>query len=82
MGSKSDLPTMTKSSEVLRELEIPHEIKIISAHRTTKLMYEFNKRVFGFKYEGTLKERDFVDGKYVDRLILALLRKDWLNETR
>tara|TARA_B100000470_G_scaffold63249_2_gene48014 strand:+ start:1648 stop:2121 length:474 start_codon:yes stop_codon:yes gene_type:complete len=41
MGSKSDLPTMTKSSEVLRELEISHEIKIISAHRTTKLMYEF-----------------------------------------
>ena len=41
MGSKSDLPTMTKSSEVLRELEISHEIKIISAHRTTKLMYEY-----------------------------------------
>lgn len=32
---------MTKTSEVLRELEISHEIKIISAHRTTKLMYEF-----------------------------------------
>ena len=43
MGSKSDLPTMTKSSEVLRELEISHEIKIISAHRTTKLMYEFSE---------------------------------------
>ena len=41
MGSKSDLPTMTKTSEVLRELEISHEIKIISAHRTTKLMYEY-----------------------------------------
>ena len=41
MGSKSDLPTMTKTSEVLRELEISHEIKIISAHRTTKLMYDF-----------------------------------------
>ena len=41
MGSISDLPTMTKTSEVLRELEISHEIKIISAHRTTKLMYEF-----------------------------------------
>jgi 5-(carboxyamino)imidazole ribonucleotide mutase len=41
MGSKSDLPTMTKTSEVLRELEISHEIKIISAQRTTKLMYEF-----------------------------------------
>ena len=41
MGSKSDLPTMTITSEALRELEISHELKIISAHRTTKLMYEF-----------------------------------------
>tara|TARA_B110000263_G_scaffold109023_1_gene95311 strand:- start:643 stop:1116 length:474 start_codon:yes stop_codon:yes gene_type:complete len=41
MGSKSDLDTMRLSSEVLRELEIPHEIKIISAHRTPDLMYSF-----------------------------------------
>jgi 5-(carboxyamino)imidazole ribonucleotide mutase len=41
MGSKSDLDTMRLSSEVLRELEIPHEIKIISAHRTPDLMYNF-----------------------------------------
>jgi 5-(carboxyamino)imidazole ribonucleotide mutase len=43
MGSKSDLDTMNLASEVLRELEIPHEIKIVSAHRTPELMYEFAK---------------------------------------
>lgn len=43
MGSKSDLDTMRLASEVLRELEVNHEIKIISAHRTPDLMYEFAK---------------------------------------
>ena len=44
MGSKSDLDTMRLASEVLRELEIPHETKIISAHRTPDLMFEFAKK--------------------------------------
>lgn len=43
MGSKSDLDTMIIASEVLRELEVSHEIKIISAHRTPDLMFEFAK---------------------------------------
>ena len=43
MGSKSDLDTMKIASEVLRELEVSHEIKIISAHRTPDLMFEFAK---------------------------------------
>ena len=43
MGSKSDLDTMRMASEVLRELEVSHEIKIISAHRTPDLMFEFAK---------------------------------------
>ena len=43
MGSKSDLYTMRIASEVLRELEVSHEIKIISAHRTPDLMFEFAK---------------------------------------
>ena len=43
MGSKSDLDTMSIASEVLRELEVSHEIKIISAHRTPDLMFEFAK---------------------------------------
>ncbi len=33
MGSESDLPVMEKAAEVLRELDIPHEVDISSAHR-------------------------------------------------
>jgi len=43
MGSKSDLDTMRLASEVLRELDVSHETKIVSAHRTPDLMYEFAK---------------------------------------
>ena len=43
MGSKTDLDTMNLASEVLRELEISHETKIISAHRSPDLMYDFAK---------------------------------------
>tara|TARA_B000000565_G_scaffold227119_1_gene183691 strand:+ start:353 stop:820 length:468 start_codon:yes stop_codon:yes gene_type:complete len=41
MGSQSDWQTMRKASEVLEELLIPHEIKIVSAHRTPKRMAEY-----------------------------------------
>ncbi len=43
MGSKSDLDIMRLASEVLRDLDISHETKIISAHRTPDLMYDFAK---------------------------------------
>ena len=41
MGSKSDLDTMQHATEVLEELNIPYEMKIISAHRTPNLMFEY-----------------------------------------
>lgn len=41
MGSRSDLPTMRHAAEVLRELDVPHEVRIVSAHRTPGLMSEF-----------------------------------------
>ena len=34
MGSDSDLPVMTAAVEALTELEIPHEVRVLSAHRT------------------------------------------------
>jgi len=34
MGSKSDLPAMQGAIDVLNELGIPHEVRILSAHRT------------------------------------------------
>ena len=44
MGSKSDLDTMQHAAEVLKELDIPYEMKIISAHRTPNLMFEYAEK--------------------------------------
>ncbi|MGB9734138.1 MAG: 5-(carboxyamino)imidazole ribonucleotide mutase [Conexivisphaera sp.] len=43
MGSKSDWDVMRGSSEVLKLLGIPHEVRVISAHRTPELMFEYAK---------------------------------------
>jgi 5-(carboxyamino)imidazole ribonucleotide mutase len=43
MGSKSDWPTMEQASLVLDEFGVPHESKIVSAHRTPDLLFEFAK---------------------------------------
>ena len=41
MGSKSDLPTLQAATGPLEELGVGFEIKIVSAHRTPKRLYEF-----------------------------------------
>jgi len=41
MGSKSDWDTMKHAAEVLAAFKIPHEQKIVSAHRTPSLMTEY-----------------------------------------
>jgi 5-(carboxyamino)imidazole ribonucleotide mutase len=41
MGSKSDWDTMRHASEILMELGVPHETKIVSAHRTPRLLAEY-----------------------------------------
>lgn len=41
MGSKSDWETMRAASETLAEFEVPHESRVISAHRTPELMARF-----------------------------------------
>ena len=41
MGSDSDLHIMKEASVVLNEFNIPHEIKIVSAHRTPAYMFDF-----------------------------------------
>lgn len=43
MGSQSDWPTMRKAAEVLEELEVEHEARIVSAHRTPDRMVAFAK---------------------------------------
>lgn len=41
MGSQSDWPTMKLASEVLTELGVAHESKIVSAHRTPERLYDY-----------------------------------------
>ncbi|MDC3231662.1 5-(carboxyamino)imidazole ribonucleotide mutase [Candidatus Pelagibacter sp.] len=41
MGSQSDFKTMKLARNILKTLKIPFEVKIISAHRTPKRMYEY-----------------------------------------
>ncbi len=43
MGSKSDLPTMQPAADVLEELGVKFEIKVVSAHRTPEAMFEYAK---------------------------------------
>jgi 5-(carboxyamino)imidazole ribonucleotide mutase len=41
MGSKSDWETMSHACEILETFEIPFEKKVVSAHRTPDLMFEY-----------------------------------------
>lgn len=41
MGSKSDWETMKEAALLLKELSIPYEARIVSAHRTPELMFEY-----------------------------------------
>ena len=43
MGSKSDWETMQRTSETLTKLGVPHECRIVSAHRTPDWMAEYAK---------------------------------------
>ena len=49
-GSKSDLPVMEACVDILNEMGIPNEIKVISAHRNPKKLMEY---VTGLKDNGT-----------------------------
>ena len=41
MGSKSDWPAMKNATEILEELGVSYEVKVVSAHRTPDLMFEY-----------------------------------------
>lgn len=47
MGSKSDWPTMEAASRTLDEFGVGHETKVVSAHRTPDLLFEFAKSAEG-----------------------------------
>jgi 5-(carboxyamino)imidazole ribonucleotide mutase len=41
MGSNSDWPVMQHARDILAEFEVPHECKVVSAHRTPDLLYQY-----------------------------------------
>jgi 5-(carboxyamino)imidazole ribonucleotide mutase len=43
MGSKSDWETMKNASDILADFGVSHECKVVSAHRTPDLLFEFAK---------------------------------------
>ena len=48
MGSKSDWETLVHTAQTLEQLGIPHEVRVVSAHRTPDLLFE---------YAGTAEQR-------------------------
>jgi len=51
MGSQSDWHTMKKAADILTALDVPHDVRIVSAHRTPDRLVEFAKTAAdeGFK---------------------------------
>jgi 5-(carboxyamino)imidazole ribonucleotide mutase len=47
MGSDSDLSTLSAAAEVLTSLGVPHEVRIVSAHRTPEWMVDFARTAAG-----------------------------------
>jgi len=47
MGSDSDLPTMRAAAEVLTEFGVPHEVRVVSAHRTPRDMMRYAEAAEG-----------------------------------
>lgn len=41
MGSDSDMPTMKQAADILKEFGVPHEVRVVSAHRTPKDMCRY-----------------------------------------
>ena len=47
MGSKSDWETMRHAAEILSQFDVPHETRVVSAHRTPSLMAEYASAAVG-----------------------------------
>lgn len=43
MGSKSDWPTMEHAAKMLERLKVPYETRVVSAHRTPDLLFDYAK---------------------------------------
>ncbi len=47
MGSQSDWETMAHAADMLSQFKIPHEVKVVSAHRTPDLLFDYAEKASG-----------------------------------
>lgn len=47
MGSSSDLPSLQPAGEILARFNVPHELRVLSAHRTPEAMAEYARSAVG-----------------------------------
>ena len=47
MGSRSDWETMQHAADVLTELGVAHEVRVVSAHRTPDLLFSYAEQASG-----------------------------------
>ena len=47
MGSKSDWSTLSHTADMLEKLGIPYEVKVVSAHRTPDLLFQYAEEAEG-----------------------------------
>jgi 5-(carboxyamino)imidazole ribonucleotide mutase len=47
MGSRSDWETMEHAAQVLGDLGVPHEVQVVSAHRTPDLLFRYAEEALG-----------------------------------
>ena len=47
MGSQSDWPTLRKAAETLQDFDVPYETRVVSAHRTPRLLYDYAQSAAG-----------------------------------
>ncbi len=51
MGSKSDWDTMKLATEILDELQVPHHVEVVSAHRTPDKLFSFSSAAVDAGYQ-------------------------------
>jgi 5-(carboxyamino)imidazole ribonucleotide mutase len=47
MGSRNDYAVMRSAVEMLKEFGVPHEVRVVSAHRTPDLLFEYAEKAAG-----------------------------------
>ena len=82
MDLRKKIPNRLEIFKESQDMMIDHAFKTMNFRRIYTTAFSDNlckltERLWGFKREGTLREHQFSNGKYVDSYLLGLLRSEW-----